>query len=181
MGLKRLLFVFAGLLTFGFSSPAQAEFLSVSADLPIGHSFRNSSINADGTSGFGLQVKFPFLVGVGLEQYDTKLKGSTHHVLTDLYDVFYQLPIPVINITVGVGYGKTQLQCDACTGITTYKDANTSTNFVQLGWPILPLIDLHVGLHNTYGTIESTDVATGTITKSDIGGAVSSLGLSIGF
>jgi len=182
MGLKPLIFTFAALLSFGFTAPAQADFLSVAADVPISHSFKNSSLEADGApSGVSLQVKLPLMVGLGVEQYDTKLKGGTTHVMTDLYDVFFQLPIPVINISFGAGLGKTQIKCDSCAGIVSYKDANTTTTFAQLGFSILPLVDLHAGVHNTQGKVESTIVGTGVKGKTDIGGTITTVGLSIGF
>jgi len=182
MGLKRSIFVLAALMSFGFTATAQADFLSVAADLPVAQSFKNSDLKADGApSGFGLQVKLPLMVGLGIGQYDTKLKDSTTHVLTDLYDVFFQLPIPLINITFGAGLGKTKIQCDSCTSVLTFKDANTTTTFAQLGFSILPLMDIHFAVHNTAGKVKQTVVATAVESDIDIGGTITTLGVSIGF
>ena len=182
MGLKKVLFVFVGLVCMGYSTQLQANSISVSADVPLKQTFRNTTLKTDGKpSGYVLQVKLPMLVGVGLEQYDSKLKLSTTHIISDLYTIFYQLPIPILNITFGAGYGKTKYDCPTCIGDTTFKDAKTSTQFVQIGWSILPLLDIHYGLHNTYGSVEAKDLGNGVVTKMNIGGTVSTVGLSIGF
>lgn len=173
---SKLLFMLA-LLACWASTPAKAEFFSVGLDVPISHSFTNSDIESDGVSGFGLQIKFPLMVGVGLEQYDTKIKDSSGSTLaTNLYDIFFQLPIPVINITFGGGLGTTDFKCSAC-GADPFKQANTSTAFLQVGWAILPFFDLHVGMHNTYAKLEPV----GGGEKVDVGGKVTSVGLSFGF
>ena len=96
------------------STPAFAELFSVSAGVPFSHSFANTEVESDGVSGFFLAAKLPIMVGVGIESYKTKIKGTTQKLATSMYDIFYQLPIPIVNLTLGLGMGSTELQCGSC-------------------------------------------------------------------
>ncbi len=86
-----------------FGSPLKAELFSVSAGIPLSHDIKDENLDSDGVSGFFFHVKFPILVGVGLENYETKIKDSDTIIDTTMYDIFYLLPIPMINLTVGLG------------------------------------------------------------------------------
>ena len=93
------------------STPAFAELLSVSSGVPFSHSVADTKVaESDGVSGFFLAAKLPIMVGVGIESYKTKLKNSTTILATSMYDIFYQLPIPIVNMTLGLGMGSTELQ-----------------------------------------------------------------------
>jgi len=94
-----------------FGSPLKAELFSVSAGIPLSHDIKDENLESDGVSGFFFHVKFPILVGVGLENYETKIKDSDTKIGTTMYDIFYLLPIPVINLTVGLGAGQSELKC----------------------------------------------------------------------
>ena len=59
-----------------FGSPLKAELFSVSAGIPLSHDIKDENLDSDGVSGFFFHVKFPILVGVGLENYETKIKDS---------------------------------------------------------------------------------------------------------
>ena len=108
-----------------FGSPLKAELFSVSAGIPLSHDIKDENLDSDGVSGFFFHVKFPILVGVGLENYETKIKGdSDKKIGTTMYDIFYLLPIPVINLTVGLGAGQSELKCSSCS--SSY-DVGTAT------------------------------------------------------
>ena len=93
-----------------FGSPLKAELFSVSAGIPLSHDIKDEKLDSDGVSGFFFHVKFPILVGVGLENYETKIKDLDTKIATTMYDIFYLLPIPVINLTVGLGAGQSELK-----------------------------------------------------------------------
>ena len=59
-----------------FGSPLKAELFSVSAGIPLSHDIKDENLDSDRVSGFFFHVKFPILVGVGLESYETKIKDS---------------------------------------------------------------------------------------------------------
>ena len=101
------------------SAPVFAAPLTISLGIPQEHTFteKNESgrkIEADGSSGYFLGIKFPIGFGLGIDSYKTKFKGDTSKIVTIMYNIFYQFPIPVINLTIGLGSGKTKLDCSAC-------------------------------------------------------------------
>ena len=46
-----------------------------------------------------------------------------------MYNVFYQFPIPVINITIGLGSGKTKLDCSGCPEDYTDPESGDKTGY----------------------------------------------------
>ena len=101
------------------SAPVFAGPLTISLGIPQEQTFteKNESgrkIEADGSSGYFLGIKFPIGFGLGIDNYKSKFKGDTSKIVTIMYNIFYQFPIPVINLIIGLGSGKTKLDCSAC-------------------------------------------------------------------
>ena len=172
---KIILTVFAAtsLLLYSTQSFALVNF---SLGVPLSHSFSASdAAESDGVSGFFIQVGLPLLPGIGMDSYKTKIKDSTLELETMIYNLYYQLPIPIINLTLGVGAGSTELQCTVCADLF---DKGTATQwYTSLGMPIIPLFDLHLSYRSVSSKIKIKDSAGGG--ESDVGGNV--MGLGIGF
>lgn len=159
----------AGLLVCGFSSSASAELLSISAGLPVAHTFSSEwsggeSHESDGVSGAMVHVKLPIMIGIGYEAYETKIKGidssSPDNIVlnTTLYDIFWLTPIPIINFTIGAGFGSSELECSAtgfkCSdGYEAGSLGQTTQYYLQLGVPIIPLFDIHASYHQVSATV----------------------------
>ena len=173
MNVKKLVSVIVtAIVISSFSSNAFAELFSVSAGVPISHSFSGEwssageKVESDGVSGYFFHVKFPIMIGVGLETYETKIKAPTGanfddmKLATSIYDVFYLLPIPVINITIGIGAGNVSLDC-AVTGGTTcsdyFEDGTATQWWGQFGFPIFPFLDIHVSYYNVTVKVKGKD------------------------
>ena len=148
--------IFIAALTFfcGISSSLYAEFLSLSVGMPIQHTFdaaENSGgdkIEADGVSGLMIHASIPLFPGLGYESYETGIKDdSDAKLVTEMYDIFYLFPIPVINFTAGLGIGKAKLDCDNCADYFESELGNTTQYYLQLGVPIIPLFDIHFSYH----------------------------------
>jgi len=103
---------------FWASPPAQAEFFSVAVDAPVAFSFDDASTVKD-VSGAKFSVSFPFLIGLAYEKYDvTQTKSGINPVTNkqddnvdfvstiSMLDIFFTLPIPFVNIVLGLGGGK---------------------------------------------------------------------------
>ena len=157
---------------------AKAEFFSISAGIPILHSFSDSKNKPEGISGFFLHGKLPILVGAGYENYKTKIKSddSQWELGTTMYDVFYLLPIPIINLTLGLGAGQTEeLICNSCS--SSYDSGNAVQWYASLGYPFLGIMDVHLNFRSVTSTIkgksDNEDV--------DVSGTVTGIGASIGF
>ena len=131
-----------------FGSRLKAELFSVSAGIPLSHDIKDENLDSDGVSGFFFHVKFPILVGVGLENYETKIKDLDTKIATTMYDIFYLLPIPVINLTVGLGAGQSELKCSTCS--SSY-DVGTATQIYNKGQVVFMRNPRKLSLWNTFG------------------------------
>ena len=177
---KIILTAFTAASLLLFSSPAYALF-TLSAGVPFSHSFNDTNVaESDGTSGVFLAAKLPIMVGVGLDMYDTKLKDSTTKFRTAMYNIFYQLPIPIVNLTLGLGLGSTELKCESC----SIYDKGTATQwYTSVGIPFLPFFDVHLSLRRVSSKIKTNAASGGTPkgTEYDLGGTVAGIGIAFGF
>ena len=100
-----------------FSTQAFA-LINFSVGVPLSHSF-SKDVESDGVSGTFIQVGIPILPGIGMDNIKTKLKDteSPKDVSTTIYNLYYLLPIPVINLTLGAGVGTTERECEGCSSI----------------------------------------------------------------
>jgi len=171
--------VFAAPLTISLGIPQEQTFTEKNES--------GSKIETDGTSGYFLGIKFPIGFGLGIDSYKTKFKGDTTKIVTFMYNVFYQFPIPVINITIGLGSGKTGLDCSACPedytdpesgDKTGYKAGAASQWYTSFGIQFTQLIDIHISYRSvTSKKIEQ--VYSGS--KVNYSGKVTGVGLAFIF
>ena len=177
---KTILTAFTAASFLIYSTSAFAELFSVSAGVPFSHSFANTEVESDGVSGFFLAAKLPIMVGVGIESYKTKIKGTTQKLATSMYDIFYQLPIPIVNLTLGLGMGSTELQCGSC---STFDKGSATQWYTSVGIPILPFFDAHLSLRRVSTKIKTNAASEGTPkgTEYDLGGTVAGIGIAFGF
>ena len=178
---KTILTAFTSASLLLCSTSAFAELFSVSAGVPFSHSFADTKFaESDGVSGFFLAAKLPIMVGVGIESYKTKLKNSTTTLATSMYDIFYQLPIPIVNLTLGLGMGSTELQCGSC---SIYDKGVATQWYTSVGIPILPFFDAHLSLRRVSSKIK-TNAASGDTPKGteyNVGGTLAGIGIAFGF
>ena len=150
---KIILTVFAATSLLLYSTQAFA-LLSVSVGMPMGHTITDKTIHLagyDAPSGFLIGVQLPFAMGLGIDSYKTKLKETDDYKLgTDMYNIFYQLPIPVINLIFGLGVGSGSVEGD---GSEDYEDSTNNQWYTSIGIPLIPLFDIHV----SYRSITSKD------------------------
>ena len=170
-----------------FSTQAFA-LINLSVGVPLSHTMTGkdtsgNDIESDGVSGTFVQIGVPILPGIGMDNYKTKIKcsGCTGeiHVETTMYNLYYLLPIPIINLTVGVGAGKTNFLCDG-SDCTWQDGGNASQWYTSLGFPIIPLFDLHLSYRSVSSKIETT-TGSDKGKKDDVGGNVMGLGVAFNF
>ena len=179
---KIILTVFAASSLLLYSTPSFA-LLNFSVGVPLSHTFTGKyhdgeEVKSDGVSGAFIQVGLPLLPGIGMDSYKTKLKCASCDkelsVSTTMYNLYYLLPIPIINLTIGLGTGKTQLESGGVAG-----DDGTATQFyTSIGVHLIPLFDIHLSYRSISSKIESTS-GDDKGKKDDVGGNV--MGLGIGF
>jgi hypothetical protein len=175
---KIILTVFAVTSLLLYSTQAFA-LLSVSVGMPMGHTITDKTIHLagyDAPSGYLIGVQLPFAVGLGMDSYKTKLKESEAKLGTDMYNIFYQLPIPVINLIIGLGTGNQALECDGCAD--AFDKGSATQWYTSIGFPILPLFDIHL----SYRSITSKNInIKESDTKLDFSGSVTGVGFAFNF
>jgi len=172
---KIILTVFAASSLLLYSTEAFA-LINFSVGVPLSHTITGkesdgTEIKSDGVSGTFIQVGVPMLPGIGMDSYKTKLKNSTTTLATMIYNLYYLLPIPIINLTLGVGVGSTELQCSTC---AAFDKGSASQWYASFGMPIIPLFDLHLSYRSVSSKIK---IISGG--EHDFSGNV--MGLGIGF
>mgnify|MGYP000445145850 FL=1 len=175
---KIILTVFAASSLLLYSTPSFA-LLSFSVGMPLSHTITagkwsdGDELKSDGVSGIFIQVGVPVLPGIGMDSYKTKIKSDALLELeTVIYNLYYLLPIPIINLTIGVGTGSTTFKCSGC---DAYFDKGSASQwYASLGMPIIPLFDLHLSYRSVSSKIK---IKSGP--EHDLSGNV--MGLGIGF
>ena len=173
---KIILTVFAASSLLLYSTQAFA-LINFSVGVPLSHTITGknndgSEIKAKGVSGTFIQVGVPMLPGIGIDSYKTKLEDSTTELATMIYNLYYLLPIPIINLTLGAGVGSTEMQCGTCAA--SFDKGTANQWYVSFGMPIIPLFDLHLSYRSVSSKIK---IITGG--EHDLSGNV--MGLGIGF
>ena len=175
---KIILTVFAASSLLLYSTQAFA-LINFSVGVPLSHTITGkysdgTEIKSEGVSGFFIQVGVPMLPGIGMDSYKTKLESDAPFELeTMIYNLYYLLPIPIINLTLGVGTGSTKFKCSDC---DAYFDKGSASQwYASFGMPIIPLFDLHLSYRSVSSKIKTK---TGSA-EHDLGGNV--MGLGIGF
>ena len=175
---KIILTVFAATSLLLYSTPSFA-LLNFSVGAPLSHSFADPKVaESEGVSGYFIQIGVPMLPGIGMDSYKAQVKcplcDNPFYVSTTMYNLYYLLPIPIINLTLGIGTGKSQWESEGQVG-----DDGTATQFyTSIGVPIIPLFDIHLSYRSISSKIESTH-ENDKGKKDDVGGNI--MGLGIGF
>ena len=174
---KIILTVFAASSLLLYSTQAFA-LINFSVGVPLSHTITGkysdgTEIKSEGVSGTFIQVGVPMLPGIGMDSYKTKIESDDPFELeTMIYNLYYLLPIPIINLTLGVGTGSTTFKCSGC---DAYFDKGSASQwYASFGMPIIPLFDLHLSYRSVSSKIK---IKSGG--EHDLSGNV--MGLGIGF
>ena len=178
---KIILTVFAASSLLLYSTPSFA--ISLSVGMPMGHTVTGKTggeatheAGYDAPSGLLIGVQLPFAMGLGIDSYKTKLKETEVKLGTDMYNIFYQLPIPVINLIIGLGFGNQALECTTCAD--EYGKGSATQWYTSIGMPIIPFFDIHL----SYRSITSKNINyKASDTKMDFSGSVTGVGLAFNF
>jgi hypothetical protein len=180
---KIILTVFAATSLLLYSTPSFA--ISISVGVPVAATIPgdDGTAETDGTSGYFLGVQLPFGLGLGMDSHKTKFKDSTVKVATSMYNLYYQLPVPVVSLILGLGTGNSNYDCpDSGEGYGTcaeqYDKGAATQWYTSIGFPIIPFFDIHL----SYRSITSKNVkykASGN--KEDVSGTITGIGLAFNF
>ena len=179
---KIILTVFAATSLLLYSTPSFAISLSVGVPVAATIPGDDGTAETDGTSGYFLGVQLPFGLGLGMDSHKTKFKdSSTLKVATSMYNIYYQLPVPVVNLIIGLGTGTTEYVGTHTNGndFSVYFDKGSASQwYTSIGMPLIPLFDIHL----SYRSITSKNVTyKGSGSKEDVSGTITGIGLAFNF
>ena len=173
---KIILTVFAATSLLLYSTPSFA--ISISVGVPVAATIPgdDGTAETDGTSGYFLGVQLPFGLGLGMDSHKTKYKdSSTLKVATSMYNLYYQLPVPVVSLILGLGTGNSNYDCPGCA--ENFDKGAATQWYTSIGFPIIPFFDIHL----SYRSITSKNIKDLNGTKYDVSGTITGIGLAFNF
>ena len=155
------------------SSTANAQFIGINADVAIDYSAAPGKVSGGSV---GISHPAPFIPNIGYSSVsfidkETITDSSDNTVSLETtttiktINLFYNIPFPVVTITVGFGYGADNLYTGVETittidKVTSNLETSVSEAFFHIGLPFWNTIEFHLGYH--FMSFNSID-----ITKSD--------------
>ena len=201
---------FVGLI--GLSSSANAQFIGINVDYAIDYSAAPGKVSGYSV---GIAHPAPFIPNIGYSSVNFKDKetitdssDSTSSVLLDTtttiktINLFYNIPFPVVTITVGFGYGADNLYPGVDTKTTivetyqnTTKDPDSSDletsvaeAFFHIGLPFWNTVEFHLGYHlMSFTSIDITSKKSVdfdwsyTIDEKSYSGGMTTIGVQVAF
>ena len=195
---------FVGMI--GLSSSANAQFIGINVDYGIDYSAAPGSV--DGYS-VGISHPAPFIPNIGyssvsFKDKDTVTDSSSNKLSLETtttiktINLFYNVPFPVVTITVGFGYGADNLNTGVETKTTIVEnntDKGTSDSkdsvseaFFHIGLPFWNTVEFHLGYHlMSFTSIDITSNKTGDPfqgtynTKKNYKGGMTTIGVQVAF
>ena len=201
---------FVGMISL--SSSANAQFIGINADYAIDYSAAPGKVSGYSV---GIAHPAPFIPNIGYSSVSFKDKEtitdsseSTSSVLLETtttiktINLFYNVPFPVVTITVGFGYGADNLKTGVETKTTivetyqnTTKDQDTSDletsvaeAFFHIGLPFWNTVEFHLGYHlMSFTSIDITSKKSGGAfegtynTKKNYSGGMTTIGVQVAF
>ena len=188
------------------SSSANAQFIGINADYAIDYSAAPGKVSGYSV---GIAHPAPFIPNIGYssvsfkdketitDSSDNKLSLETTTTIKTI-NLFYNVPFPVVTITVGFGYGADNLNTGVET-ITTIKENDVgkdnseskdsvSEAFFHIGLPFWNTVEFHLGYHlMSFTSIDITSNKTGDPfqgtynTKKNYEGGMTTIGVQVAF
>jgi len=184
------------------SSTANAQFIGINADVAIDYSAAPGKV--DGFS-VGISHPAPFIPNIGYSSVSFKDKEtitdsseSTSSLLLETtttiktINLFYNVPFPVVTITVGFGLGgvetKTTIVENVSDKSTSDSKDSVTEGFFHIGLPFWNTVEFHLGYHlMSFTSIDITSNKTGDPfqgtynTKKNYKGGMTTIGVQVAF
>ena len=201
---------FVGMISL--SSSANAQFIGINVDYAIDYSAAPGKVSGYSV---GIAHPAPFIPNIGYSSVSFKDKEtitdsseSTSSVLLETtttiktINLFYNVPFPVVTITVGFGYGADNLNTGVETKTTivetyqnTTKDPDSSDletsvaeAFFHIGLPFWNTVEFHLGYHlMSFTSIDITSKksvdfdGSYTIDEKSYSGGMTTIGVQVAF
>jgi len=193
------------------SSTANAQFIGINVDYGIGYSAAPGKVSGGSV---GISHPAPFIPNIGYssvsfidkETIDSDNSTSSVSLVTtttiETINLFYNVPFPVVTITVGFGYGADNLNMGVETKTTivetyqnTTKDPDSSDlettvaeAFFHIGLPFWNTVEFHLGYHlMSFTSIDITSKksvdfdGSYTIDEKSYSGGMTTIGVQVAF
>ena len=190
------------------SSSANAQFIGINADYAIDYSAAPGKVSGYSV---GIAHPAPFIPNIGYSYVSfidketiTDPDNATSSVSLDTtttiktINLFYNIPFPVVTITVGIGHGADNLNTGVET-ITTIKENDVgkdnseskdsvSEAFFHIGLPFWNTVEFHLGYHlMSFTSIDITSKksvdfdGSYTIDEKSYSGGMTTIGVQVAF
>ena len=190
------------------SSTANAQFIGINADVAIDYSAAPGSVSGYSV---GISHPAPFIPNIGYSSVSFKDKDtvtdsleSTSSVLLETtttietINLFYNVPFPVVTITVGFGYGADNLNTGVETittivenegnKVTSESKKTVAEAFFHIGLPFWNTVEFHLGYHlMSFTSIDTTSKksvdfdGSYTIDEKSYSGGMTTIGVQVAF
>jgi len=183
------------------SSTANAQFIGINADVAIDYSAAPGSVSGYSV---GISHPAPFIPNIGYSSVSFKDKetigsdNDTSSVLLETattiktINLFYNVPFPVVTITVGFGLGgvetKTTIVENVSDKSTSDSKDSVTEGFFHIGLPFWNTVEFHLGYHlMSFTSIDITSNKTGDPfqgtynTKKNYKGGMTTIGVQVAF
>jgi hypothetical protein len=183
------------------SSTANAQFIGINADVAIDYSAAPGSVSGYSV---GISHPTPFIPNIGYSSVSFKDKetigsdNDTSSVLLETattiktINLFYNVPFPVVTITVGFGLGgvetKTTIVENVSDKSTSDSKDSVTEGFFHIGLPFWNTVEFHLGYHlMSFTSIDITSNKTGDPfqgtynTKKNYKGGMTTIGVQVAF
>ncbi len=195
------------------SNPANAQFIGIDIDYAIAYSAAPGSVTGGSV---GISHPAPFFPNIGYSAVSfndkediTNSSGSSSVSLTTkntikTINLFYNIPFPVVSISVGFGFGSDNLYTGVETKTTIVETnskgekitlADTSDfktdvteAFIRIGLPFWSIIEFHLGYHvMSFTSIDITSKKSASfegdysIDKKNYSGGMTTIGVQVAF
>ena len=187
------------------SSSANAQFIGINADYAIDYSAAPGKVSGYSV---GIAHPAPFIPNIGysyvsfidketITDPDNRTSSVSLATTTTIktINLFYNVPFPVVTITVGFGYGADNLDTGVET-ITTIKENNVDKDnseskksvaeaFFHIGLPFWNTVEFHLGYHlMSFTSIDITKgvtLAGNYTTEKNYSGGMTTIGVQVAF
>ena len=191
------------------SSSANAQFIGINADVAIDYSAAPGSVSGYSV---GISHPAPFIPNIGYssvsfedkETIDSDNNTSSVLLVTtttiETINLLYNIPFPVVTITVGFGYGSQNLKTGVETITTIVEDGKAPVTsdlepsvsvteaFFHIGLPFWNTVEFHLGYHlMSFTSIDITSNKSGGDfqgnynTKKNYSGGMTTIGVQVAF
>ena len=189
---------FVGMI--GLSSSANAQFIGINVDYAIDYSAAPGKVSGYSV---GIAHPAPFIPNIGYSSVSFEDKetitvtpntvslGTTTTIKT--INLFYNVPFPVVTITVGFGYGADNLNTGVETittidQVTSNLETSVTEAFFHIGLPFWNTVEFHLGYHlMSFTSIDITSKksaefqGTYSIDKKNYSGGMTTIGVQVAF